>query len=259
MTILQSLILGIVEGATEFLPISSTGHLILASSLLGVLGTNFARTFEIVIQLGAIAAVVVYYFKSFFDWQLLFKLAAAFIPTGLVGLLVYPLFKSVLEGNEMVVLLALLIGGALLILFERYHGKVEDWATPKAPRDLSWREAVLVGSAQAVAIIPGVSRSGATIVGGLALGISRETIVEFSFLLAVPTMLAATLLSLYEGSALSFTGHEWLVLGIGFFVAFGVALAVIRWFLTYIRSHSFTAFGIYRIALSLVFLLYLFG
>src|SRR5581483_7879997 len=142
-------------------------------------------------------------FRKFFDWQLLFKLAAAFIPTGLIGILVYPLFKARLEGNNLVVLIALLLGGILLVLFERYHGKVEDWATPKAPRELTWREAVLVGFAQAVAIIPGVSRSGATIIGGLALGISRETIVEFSFLLAVPTMLAATLLSLYKGSALS--------------------------------------------------------
>src|SRR3989344_3869370 len=184
MTIFEGLALGIIEGATEFLPISSTGHLILASSLLGSAPTNFVHTFQIAIQLGAIAAVIVFYFRSFFDVQLLLKLAAAFIPTGLVGILVYPLFKSVLEGNEIIVLLALFLGGVLLIVFERYHGKVEDWATPKPARTLTWKEAMLVGVAQSVAIIPGVSRSGATIIGGLALCISRETIVEFSFLLA---------------------------------------------------------------------------
>lgn len=258
MSIIQALILGIIEGATEFLPISSTGHLILASSLLGILQSDFTKTFEIAIQLGAIAAVGVYFFKTFFDWQLLFKLAAAFIPTGLIGLLVYPFFRAALEGNELVVLISLFVGGAILILFERYHGKVEDWATPKPPREVTWREAVLIGFAQAVAIIPGVSRSGATIVGGLALGLARETIVEFSFLLAVPTMLVATLYSLYKGSALAFSAHEWLALTVGFIAAFVVALAVIRWFLTYIRSHSFASFGVYRIALSLVFLAWLF-
>ena len=259
MTILQSLILGIVEGATEFLPVSSTGHLILASSLLGVAETDFVKTFEIAIQLGAILAVVVLYFRAFFDWQLLFKLAAAFIPTGLIGITIYPFFRSYLEGNLLVVLISLFVGGVILILFERYHGKVEDWATPKAARELSYREAILIGFAQAVAIIPGVSRSGATIVGGLALGINRATIVEFSFLLAVPTMLAATLLSLYKDHAFAYTGPEWLTLALGTAAAFFVALAVIRWFLAYIRRHSFTPFGVYRIALSLVFLAWIFA
>ncbi len=258
MDILHGLILGIIEGATEFLPVSSTGHLILASSVLAIPQTDFVKTFEIAIQLGAILAVAVLYFKSFFDLQLLLKLAAAFIPTGLIGLLVYPVFKSVFEGNVLVVLLALFLGGVILILFERFMGKVEDYATPVAPRELTYSQAVLVGFAQAVAIIPGVSRSGATIVGGLALGINRATIVEFSFLLAVPTMLAATSLSLYKDHALAYSGQEWLALAVGFIAAFVVALVVVRWFLTYIRAHSFTAFGTYRIVLSLVFLAYLF-
>ncbi|MBU6321586.1 MAG: undecaprenyl-diphosphate phosphatase [Patescibacteria group bacterium] len=259
MTLFQSLILGLVEGATEFLPVSSTGHLILAASLLGVSVSDFTKVFEIAIQLGAIAAVVVLYFKTFFDWQLLFKLAAAFIPTGLIGLFVYPFFKSVLEGNEVVTLLALFFGGLLLIWFEKVLGRAEDAAPEVAPRDLSWTQAILVGFAQAVAIIPGVSRSGATIVGGLALGISRATIVEFSFLLAVPTMVAATGLSLYKDHAFAYTMHEWLALAVGTLAAFAVALAIVRWFLAYIRSHSFTAFGVYRVILSLVFLAWLFA
>lgn len=259
MSILQSIILGIVEGATEFLPVSSTGHLILASSLLGIPASDFLDTFNIAIQVGAILAVVVLYWKTFFDWQLLAKLAAAFIPTGLIGLLVYPFFKADLEGSMLVVLIALLAGGVLLIWFEKVFGREEDLAPTVAPRDLSWVQAILIGFAQAVAIIPGVSRSGATIVGGMALGLSRATIVEFSFLLAVPTMVAATGLSLYKSHALAFSTHEWAALLAGTLVAFLVALAVVRWFLSYIRSHSFTSFGIYRILLSLVFLLWLFA
>ena len=259
MTILESVILGIVEGATEFLPISSTGHLILASSLLGVFQIDFVKTFEIAIQLGAILAVIVLYFKSFFDWRLLSKLAAAFIPTAIIGLAFYNFVKEYALGNNILVLWALLIGGVVLILFERWHGRLEDVAPAVAPRDISWRQAVLVGLAQAMAIIPGVSRSGATIIGGLALGINRATIVEFSFLLAVPTMVAATGFSLYEGGALAFSSQEWMALAVGFVTSFVVALATVYWFLAYIRTHSFTSFGIYRILLSLVFFAYLFA
>src|SRR5690242_15004581 len=151
MNIIQSLILGLIEGATEFLPVSSTGHLILAASLLGVLQSDFVKTFEIAIQLGAILAVVVLYFKTFFDLALLFKLAVAFIPTGLIALFVYPFFKSTLEGNEIVVLIALLLGGIILIAFERWFKRAEDAAPPLAPRELSWGQAVAVGFAQAVA------------------------------------------------------------------------------------------------------------
>ncbi len=258
MTILQSIILGIIEGATEFLPISSTGHLVLASSVLGVLQSDFVKTFEIAIQLGAILAVVVLYFKSFFDIELIKRLSVAFIPTGIIGLALYHVLKTYLLGNEIVVLAALFIGGIILILFERWLGWVENTASVIPPSALSYRQAFLVGLAQAVAIIPGVSRSGATIIGGLALGIARTTIVEFSFLLAVPTMAAATGLSLYKDHAFAYTGQEWVALFVGFIVSFVVALAAIRWLLSYVRAHSFARFGVYRILLSLVFLGYLF-
>lgn len=259
MTILESIILGIVEGATEFLPISSTGHLILASSLLGVLQSDFVKTFEIAIQLGAILAVVVLYFKSFFDWRLVSKIAAAFIPTAVIGLAFYQVIKDYALGNSMLVLWALFIGGVVLIAFERWHGKREDVATPIAPQDITYRQAVLVGLAQAVAIIPGVSRSGATILGGLALGINRATIVEFSFLLAVPTMTAATGLALYKGGAIAFSTQEWVLFAVGFVTSFVVALATVYWFLAYIRHHSFTSFGVYRIVLSLAFFVFFFA
>jgi undecaprenyl-diphosphatase len=257
MTIFDSVILGIVEGLTEFLPVSSTGHLILASSALGIPQTDFAKTFDIAIQLGAILAVVVLYWRSFFDFGLLTKLVVAFIPTGLIGLALYHLVKTYLLGNDYVVIASLFLGGLVLIAFEKRYGKQKGVAREAPVTSLTYRQAVAVGLAQAVAIVPGVSRSGATIVGGMLLGISRPTIVAFSFLLAVPTMLAATGLSLYKAHAFAFATQEWVALGTGFVVSFAVALPAIRWLLSYVRTHSFVAFGVYRIVLSCLFLIYL--
>lgn len=256
MTILQSIILGIVEGATEFLPISSTGHLILASSLLGIAQNDFTKTFEIAIQLGAIFAVVLLYWRSFLDLELVKRIVVAFIPTGIIGFMFYHVLKTYLLGNDFVVLASLAIGGVVLIAFERWYGKAED-AAPIVPETaITYRQAATIGLVQAIAIIPGVSRSGATIVGGMLLGIARPVIVEFSFLLAVPTLLAATGLSLLKTGG-TFTPNEWVTLLIGFLVSGLVAWASIRWLLAYIRTHSFTSFGIYRILLSLAFLAYL--
>lgn len=253
MTFFESAILGIVEGATEFLPISSTGHLILASSVLGIPQTEFIKTFEIAIQLGAILAVVAVYWKSFLDTELLKKLLVAFVPTGAIGFLLYDSVKTHLLGNEFVVLGALLLGGFILIGFEHIFGKKEDMLV-QAP--LTYTQAFLVGLAQTVALIPGVSRSGATIIGGLALGLSRASIVEFSFLLAVPTMLAATSFSILKTDAV-LGNDEWLLLAVGFSTAFIVALLSIRWFIRYVQNHSFTAFGVYRILLALAFATFL--
>jgi len=257
MTILQSIVFGIVEGATEFLPVSSTGHLILASSLIGVLQSEFVKTFEIVIQLGAILAVVVLYWRSFCNSALLKKLIVAFIPTGIIGLAFYHILKTYLLGNNLVVLLALGIGGVVIIALEYIFGRSENVAPAVPPAAIGYGQAAVIGCAQAVAIIPGVSRSAATIMGGMALGIARPTIVEFSFLLAVPTMLAATGLDLIETST-AFTNSEWFTLAIGFTVSFVVALAAIRWLLDYVRRHSFTSFGIYRILLALAFAVFFF-
>lgn len=253
MTIFNSLILGIVEGATEFLPISSTGHLVLVSSLLGVVENDFVKTFLVVIQLGAILAVLLVYWRKFFNWDLLTKLFVAFLPTAIIGLALYHIVKTYLLGNNWVVLAALFLGGIALIAFEKYHGE-KDGAGDLST--LSYKNAGLIGLAQAVAIIPGVSRSGATILGGLYLGLKRAAIVEFSFLLAVPTMVAASGLSLAK-SGFGFSSGEWLTLAIGFIAAFFVALASIRWLLGYVRKHSFVGFGWYRIVLSIVFALYL--
>ena len=257
MNLVQSAILGIVEGMTEFLPISSTGHLILASSLLGVLQSEFTKTFEIVIQLGAIFAIVVLYWSALWKWETVKRLAVAFIPTGIIGLAMYHILKTYLLGNLTVVLGALFIGGVIIIGFEKLYGPKEDALGDAPDTPLTYRQALWVGVAQAIAIIPGVSRSGATILGGLALGIKRAAIVEFSFLLAVPTMLAASGLDLLK-SSFSFTPHEWLALTVGFVASFAVAMPIVRWFLGYVRTHSFTSFGVYRIALSLVFAAFLF-
>ncbi len=254
MDIVQAMILAVVEGVTEFLPVSSTGHMIMTSHLLQMPQTEFLKTFEIAVQLGAILAVVVMYWRTFLlDWEVMAKVIAAFIPTAVVGLILYKAVKHFLLGNVMVVVWALFIGGAALILFELYV-KPKEKAIEKM-ENISWLQAVVIGLCQSLAVIPGVSRSAATIVGGLCLGISRRTIVEFSFLLAVPTMLAATVLDILKTEAVM-TGDDWLVLGICFLLAFGVAYASIKFLLRYVQKYNFIPFGVYRVVVSMVFLLW---
>jgi undecaprenyl-diphosphatase len=250
MTLLQALVLGIVEGLTEFLPISSTGHLILAAKLLGLQQTEFQKSFEIVIQLGAILAVVALYWRSFLRLGVDLKVLAGFIPTGIIGLALYHVVKTYLLGNEMVVLAALALGGVFLILFELWHR--EPPGAVGHVDSISYLQAICIGVFQAVAVIPGVSRSGATIVGGLALGLKRETIVEYSFLLAVPTMLAATGLDLFKNAS-SFTSSESGVLAVGFIASFIVAMASIKFLLAFVRTRTFIPFGIYRLVAAVLF------
>lgn len=249
MSLLHAIILGIVEGITEFLPVSSTAHLILASRLLA-LDSEFVKSFEIIIQFGAILSVVVLYWNKFWHWDVLKKLVVAVIPTGVIGLTVYKVVKGYLLGNLTVVLLSLLIGGVVLIVFERFRTTTErevDFG------EITYRKAFLIGLFQAVAVIPGVSRSAATIVGGSLIGISKRTIVEFSFMLAVPTMLAATGLELVKGRA-ALAGHYG-VLAVGFVVSFVTAIIAIKTFLGYIKKHDFSVFGWYRIVLAVVYYL----
>jgi undecaprenyl-diphosphatase len=253
MNYFDASILGIVEGLSEFLPISSTGHLILVSHLLGIDGDAFTKTFEIAIQLGAILSVVVLYRRKLFcDFELMKRLAVAFVPTGVIGFLLYKVVKHLL-GSEAVVIASLFVGGIILILFERWHKEKSDVSSDLA--SMSYGTAVKLGLFQAISIIPGVSRSGATIVGGMLLGMKREAIVEFSVLLAVPTMLAATGYDLWKNAG-AFHGAEWSLLGVGFVVSFLVAIVAIKFFLTFVRSHSFTSFGVYRIAVAALFFLF---
>jgi len=251
MNIFQALVLGVVEGVTEFLPISSTAHLMFTSSLVGLAQSEFVKTFEIAIQLGAILAVVALYWRSFLNPQMLSKILVAFLPTAVIGLALYSFIKAHLIGNTAVALLALGVGGILLIAFEHWHGKRTS-ADHETTSEITYKQALIVGTAQAVAVIPGVSRSAATIVGGLLLGINRQTIVEFSFLLAAPTMAAATGLDVLKNYQ-SFTSADVGVLAVGFVASFVVALISIKWLLSYVRRHDFKAFGIYRILAAIAF------
>lgn len=252
MTYLESIILGVVEGLTEFLPVSSTGHLILVSHLLGLPQTEVLKTFEIAIQLGSILAVLVLFWRSFLNLEVLKRLLVAFIPTGLVGFLLYRFIKDTLIGDPMIVVAALAIGGIIIIAIEYVMRGKE--ASEGQVTDMTYLQSFLVGLAQALAVIPGVSRSGATVMGGLLLNIPRTAILSFSFLLAVPTMLAATAYDLYKTPE-ALAGAHIDTLALGFIVAFLVALATIRTALWFVRRHSFVLFGVYRIALALVFFL----
>ncbi len=245
MDILHALILGTIEGATEFLPISSTGHLILASDLLGIPDSPFLSTFKIAVQAGAILAVVLLYWRMLLDWKLLQKLAVAFLPTALIGVTVYPYVKEYLLSNERVVVAALFFGGIALIVFELLYREPDNPVT--TPQDITFTQALSLGLFQSVALIPGVSRSAATIIGGLALGIQRVAIVEFTFLLAVPTMLAATGYDLVQSSSvLTSDTLPLLLTGVAVsFVAAHAALATLR---AYVSKYTFIPWGIYRIA-----------
>lgn len=247
MDFITAFILGIVQGISEFLPISSTGHMILASHLMGLKHTEFLKSFEIAIQVGTILSVVVLYWRSLLvDFEVIKRLVVAFIPTGVLGLTLYKLIKGYLLGSEIVVLCSLLIGGILIVAFEYGYREKED-ATSEI-REISYRNAVIIGLFQSIAMIPGVSRSASTILGGLWLGLKRKTIVEFTFLLAVPTMLAATGYDLIKsGSQFSFDQIQYLL--VGFVTAFVVALLTIKFLLQFIKTHTFIPFGIYRIVL----------
>ncbi len=251
MNFLQTLIMSIVEGITEFLPISSTGHLMLTARVLGLEQTDFLKTFEIAIQFGAILSVVLLYWKRLLvDVQVLKKVITAFIPTAVLGLVFYKIIKTYLLTNCNIVLWSLLIGGLALIGFELLHKENEDAVSDYG--SIPYTTCLLIGIFQTVAMIPGVSRSAATIVGGLMLGLKRKTIVEFSFLLAVPTMLAATGLDLMKNAG-SFSAEQLGYLSIGFVLSFFSALAGVKFLLSFIKNHTFIPFGLYRIVLAIVF------
>ncbi|MFA6416155.1 MAG: undecaprenyl-diphosphate phosphatase [Candidatus Paceibacterota bacterium] len=250
MDFISAIILGAIEGLTEFLPISSTGHMILASHLMKLPVTTFQSTFEISIQLGAILAVVwLFWRKLFLNRDTFQKVVVAFLPTTIIGFALYKIFKSFLAGNTAVTIGALFIGGIFLIWFEKYYQK--RGVGELAEENISYRQAAWLGVCQSLAIVPGVSRSAATIIGGLAMKIKREAIVEFSFLLAIPTMAAATAYDLYK-SAPTFSGNQFELIGVGFVVSFLVALVAVKFLIHYIQKNDFTAFGWYRIIIAIL-------
>lgn len=253
MELIHAVILGILEGLTEFLPISSTGHLILASDLLGIAQDDFHKSFEIIIQLGSILAVLILFWRRLIAGiDLWLKLALAFLPSGALGFLLYKQIKSFFTPST--VAYALIIGGIVLILIEHFN-KNKDYKI-NSIEEIGYKEAFLIGFFQALAMIPGTSRSGSTIVGGLILGLNRKVAAEFSFLLAIPTMFIATGYDLYK-NVHTFTFDNISLLALGFFTALIFALIAVKGFLQFISKFNFIPFGIYRIILGIGFLCFL--
>lgn len=256
MTLFQSIIIAIIEGLTEFLPISSTGHMILASTAMGIHDDEFVKTFEVFIQLGAILAIALMYIKRFFrGLKIYFKLLAAFIPTAIVGLLAYDIIKGYLF-NPVVVSVSLILGGVILILIDK---KVVSQESHLAEvEDISYKNAFFIGLFQCLSMVPGTSRAAATIIGGVFNGLDKKQATEFSFLLAVPTMMAAGGYDLIK-SDLAFTQEQIILLAIGSGVAFISAWIAVKLFIRYVSNHGFTAFGWYRIVLGILFLALMWG
>lgn len=251
MTIIQAIILGIVEGLTEFLPISSTGHMIITSAFMGIQESEFVKNFEVIIQFGAILAVVFIYWRRFLpDMNFYKKLFVAFLPTAILGFLLKDLVDQFLESVQ-IVAWALLVGGVILVWSDYFFAKLQ--AHGRKTSDLTYLDGVKLGIYQSLALIPGVSRSGATILGGLFLGMSKKEAAEFSFFLAVPTMAAATAYKTLKVAKHIEAGQLHL-LAIGLVIAFFVAILAIKFFIGIVTRYGFKGFGYYRIAVGLVLL-----
>ena len=250
MSYIQAIIIAIIQGITEFLPISSTGHMIIGEKLLGIQPSEFVKVFAVCIHFGTILAVVILYWKRFFQsLQIYYKLFIAFIPAGIAGFLLDNFISEKL-GNVYVVSVSLLLGGIVLLFADKWFAKTDE------NQEVTYKKSFKIGLFQIVAMIPGVSRSAATIIGGMTQKLTRKNAAEFSFLLAVPTILAATgykMLKTYK-----IINHENInLLIIGNIVAFVVALAAIKTFITFIQKYGFKVFGYYRIALGVILLLLL--
>lgn len=249
MDLIHAIILAIIEGLTEYLPVSSTGHMIIGASFLGIADQAFTKIFEVNIQFGAIIAVLVLYWKRFlqsFDFYV--KLLIAFIPAAVIGFLLNDFIDSILE-NVWVVAISLVIGGIILILFDK------NFEAKKQELPVSALSALKIGFMQCIAMIPGVSRSAATIIGGMLTGLSRKAAAEFSFFLAVPTMFAASaykMLKGYKAGELTFDSAQLKALAVGNIVAFIVAVLAIKLFINILQKYGFKVFGYYRIILGLI-------
>lgn len=253
MTLLEAIILGIVEGITEFLPISSTGHMIIASSLMGIAEDSFTKTFTVSIQFGAILSVVFLYWKRFFQsMEFYYKLFVAFIPAAIFGKLLNDFIDSLL-GNVAVVAYMLLAGGVFLIFMDHLIKEKKD----QTDDEISYKTAFKIGMFQVIAMIPGVSRSAATIIGGMVQGLSRKTAAEFSFFLAVPTMFAATVYKTYEfyKSGVVIEQNQISLLVVGNIVAFIVAVLAIRSFIGVVTKYGLKVYGYYRIAIGVIIII----
>ncbi len=251
MSVFEAIALAVVEGLTEFLPVSSTGHMIIVSSWLGIAADPFVKTYTVAIQLGAIASVIVLYWKRFFQTiNFYIKLLLAFIPAAVIGFLLNDYIDQLLEHVEVVAIM-LILGGILFLFLDKLFNE-----TSEGEQEPSNASALKIGFFQCIAMIPGVSRSAATIIGGLTQKLSKTAAAEFSFFLAVPTMFAATAYKLlqYYKTGNRFSEEEISVLAIGNFIAFIVAMLSIKWLIYSVSKYGFKFFGYYRIALGMIIL-----
>ncbi len=256
MNLIQTIILGIVEGITEFLPVSSTGHMIIAQKLLAIESTEFVKAFTVNIQFGAILSVVVLYWKRFFQtFDFYWKLLVAVIPALVLGFLLSEKIDMLLE-NVVVVAIMLVLGGVLMLFVDKWFDK------PNEDQTMDWKRALKIGFYQCIAMIPGVSRSMASIVGGMTTKLTRKNAAEFSFFLAVPTMAAASgyklLKLIMDPAAKSMLSDNLITLLIGNLVAFVVAMAAIKFFIGFLTKYGFKAFGYYRIVVGVAILILIF-
>ncbi len=246
--IIETIILGIVEGLTEFIPVSSTAHLLLAGKIGGIASGNFIEALSICVQSGAILAAVFYFWHLVWNNKsLIWKVVVGFIPTGVAGILLYPIVKDFL-GSTAIIGSALIIGGVGLLLIK----PVDD---PTTPTDITYKQAFWIGLMQIFSFIPGISRAGATLIGGTLLKIPRQTIVTFSFLLAIPTILGAGVVEARHVTGI--TSSEWLLIALGTIVAFITALFTIKWFINFLTKKPLSWFGWYRIAIGILVLILL--
>lgn len=255
MSFFESIVIAIVEGLTEFLPISSTGHMIITERLLNVKETDFVKVFTIAIQLGAILAVVVLYWKKFFDfskWQFYVKLIIGVFPALIFGFLLSKKIDALLD-SATTVAIALLVGGIILLFVDKFFTQ----SSIETEQRIKPQNAFMIGLWQCLAMVPGTSRSAASIIGGMQQGLSRGLAAEFSFFLAVPTMLAATGYKLlkYFKEAHGFSGEEIKLLAVGNLIAFVVALVAIKFFINFVKKYGFKVWGIYRIILGGILLI----
>lgn len=256
MTFFEAIILAIIEGITEFLPVSSTGHMIIASSAFGIAEDDFVKMFTVAIQFGAILSVVVLYGKRFFkSIDFYVKLLIGFIPAAIIGFLLNDYIDALLE-SALVVAISLVLGGIVLLFVDRLFKKNEETNIT-----INSKKAFIIGIFQVIAMIPGISRSAATIIGGLTQKLNRKSAAEFSFFLAVPTMFAATLYKMYKyHTETGFKADDISILVIGNLVAFIVAMIAIKAFISYLTKYGFKIFGLYRIVIgSIILLLYALG
>jgi len=248
MDILQTIIIATVEGITEFLPISSTGHMIIAEKLLNVESSNFVKMFTVCVQFGAILSVIVLYWKKFIQsMDFYFKLFVAFLPAAIFGLL-FKKYIDIMLDSALVVAITLIVGGIFLIFVDKI------FKDESVNQDISYPKSLIIGLFQVISMIPGVSRSAATIIGGLSQKLNRKNAAEFSFFLAVPTMFAASVLKIFDAYK-QINSDNIQILLIGNVIAFIVALLAIKGFITYLVKHGFKIFGYYRILIGLIILI----